>query len=122
MSRRFSIRARLQSFRFAFCGLVVLLKTQQNSWIHLFATVAVIGSGILLRVTNDQWCLLIVAIALVWITEAVNTAIEFLADVASPDFHPTIGKCKDVAAAAVLLAAIAAALIGAFVFVPKLLT
>ena len=122
MTRRFSIRARLQSFRFAFCGLVVLLKTQQNSWIHLFATVAVIGSGILLRVTNDQWCLLIVAIALVWITEAVNTAIEFLADVASPDFHPTIGKCKDVAAAAVLLAAIAAALIGAFVFVPKLLT
>ncbi len=120
MAQGFSFRARLKSFRYAWRGLAVLLKTQHNSRIHLAATAVVTITGFMLRLPADRWCLLIVAMALVWITEAVNTAIELLADVVSPEHHPVIGKCKDVAACAVLISAAAAAAIGAIVFLPAL--
>ena len=68
-----------------------------------------------------EWCAIAVAIAMVWTAEALNTAFEFLCDVASPEFHPLIQKAKDVAAAAVLLSAVGAAVIGLIVFVPHLL-
>lgn len=121
MAARFSIRHRLRSFRFAFQGLRILVKTQHNTWIHLLVTLCVVSAAALLQASSGDWCLLIIAIALVWITEAFNTALEFLADVASPDFHPTIGYSKDVAAAAVLLATLAAVSIGLLIFVPLLM-
>lgn len=120
MAQGFSLRARLKSFRYAWRGLAVLIKTQHNSRIHLLATTVVMITGFVLRLAADQWCLLILAMALVWTTEAVNTAIELLADVVSPEHHPAIGRCKDVAACAVLISAAAAAAIGAIVFLPAL--
>jgi len=113
--------ARLRSFGHAFRGLKVLLQTQPNARIHAAATVLVVAAGVLLRISPVEWALIVLAIAGVWTAEALNTAIEFLVDRVSPDPHPLAGKAKDVAAGAVLIAAIGSALIGGFVFGPYLL-
>ena len=103
---KWTLRDRLRSFTFAFSGLKILLKTQHNSWIHLALTGVVLAAGGLLHISPIEWCLLTLAMASVWITETLNTAIEFLTDLASPEFHPIAGQVKDLAAAAVLIAAV----------------
>ena len=118
---RFSVASRLESFRCAFRGVGTLLASQHNARIHLLATVCVCGLGFLIGISRLEWCAIAVAIVMVWTAEALNTAFEFLCDVASPEFHPLIQKAKDVAAAAVLLSAAGAAVIGLIVFVPHLL-
>ena len=123
MSERehFSWAARARSFGFAFRGVVTLLATQHNAWIHAAASVAVVALGVALGVSRLEWALLVFAIALVWTAEGLNTALEWLCDAAAPEYHPLVKKAKDVAAAAVLLAAIGSALIGLLVFGPPLL-
>jgi diacylglycerol kinase (ATP) len=121
MRKPYSFSARLRSFRYAFAGIGMLLKSQHNAWIHALATVIVIGAGFCFRVAADEWCWLVLAIMAVWSAEAMNTAFEFLADAASPGFHPLVKHAKDVAAGAVLLAAIGAAVIGLLVFAPYLM-
>jgi len=113
--------SRLRSFGHAFRGLKVLLQTQPNARIHAAATVLVVAAGVLLQISPAEWALIVLAIAGVWTAEALNTAIEFLVDLVSPDPHPLAGKAKDVAAGAVLIAAIGSAVIGGFVFGPHLL-
>lgn len=115
---RFSIAARLKSFAHAFAGFAFMLRTQHNAWLHLVATIGVIAAGLALQVSANDWRWLIAAIALVWLAEAINTAFEHLCDVVSPEFHPSVRRAKDIAAAAVLVSAIAAALIGAITFMP----
>jgi len=117
----FSWAARARSFGYAFRGVVTLLATQHNAWLHAAATVAVVALGVALGVSRIEWALLILAIALVWTAEGLNTALEWLCDVAAPEYNPLVKKAKDVAAAAVLLAAIGSALIGLLVFGPRLL-
>ena len=112
------LHARWQSFRHAFAGIAVLVATQPNARIHVLATGVVIVAGIAARISTQDWCLLVLAIALVWVAEALNTAIEFLADAAVPGHHALIKHAKDVAAAAVLLASVAAVLIAGFIFLP----
>ncbi len=112
------IRGRIASFGHAFDGLAVMIRTQPNAWIHSVATLAVVAAGAWLGLAAQDWALLVVAIAMVWVAEALNTAIEFLADAAVPDPHSLIKHAKDVAAGAVLLASIAAAAIGVLVFLP----
>lgn len=113
---------RLQaSFRYAFAGLFYLIRTQPNAQFHSVATVAVVGLGLWLGLPRQDWLWLLVAVALVTVTEAMNTALETLADALHPQPHPLVGRAKDVAAGAVLLAAIAAALIGLLVLGPPLL-
>jgi len=114
------IRGRIASFGHAFEGLAVMIRTQPNAWIHSVATLAVVGAGAWLGLPAHDWALLVVAIAMVWVAEALNTAIEFLADAAVPDPHSLIKHAKDVAAGAVLLASVAAAAIGALVFLPRI--
>jgi diacylglycerol kinase (ATP) len=114
----FGFGARLNSFRFAFNGLRLMVSGQHNAWVHAAATLAVVLAGALLRIPGADWRWLLVAIALVWITETLNTAFEHLCDVVSPEFNMSVQKCKDVAAGAVLIAAISAAAIGATVFWP----
>jgi diacylglycerol kinase (ATP) len=106
---------RPQSFKFAFRGLFTLVKTQPNARIHLLATIAVIIIGLLLHLSAAEWCWLVLAMIAVWVAEAFNTAVEQLADVVSPNFHPAIARAKDLAAAGVLIAALGAAVIGALV-------
>jgi diacylglycerol kinase (ATP) len=117
----FSVAARVESFRCAFRGVWTMLVSQHNAWIHLLATVCACGLGLLLGISSLEWCAIVVAIVMVWAAEALNTAFELLCDVASPEFHPLIQKGKDVAAAAVLLTAVGAVLIGLLVFGPHLL-
>jgi diacylglycerol kinase (ATP) len=117
----FSLAARVESFRHAFRGVGAVLASQHNAWIHLLATVGVCGAGFAFGISRLEWCAIVVAIVLVWMAEALNTALELFCDVASPEFHPLVQKGKDVAAGAVLLSAIGAAMIGLLVFVPYLL-
>jgi diacylglycerol kinase len=111
---------RLRSVRFAVHGIRIMIGSQQNAWIHAVATIVVIGAGFILQLTLAEWCWIVLAIASVWTAEALNTAFEFLTDVASPTFHPVAGQAKDVAAGAVLITAAGAVVIGILVFGPKL--
>lgn len=117
----FSIKGRLKSFTYAFAGFAFMLRTQHNAWVHLAATIVVAALGFALRISTHDWLWLIVAIALVWVAEAMNTAFEYLCDVVSPQFSEQVRRCKDIAASAVLICVIAAALIGALVFWPYLM-
>jgi diacylglycerol kinase (ATP) len=98
-----------------------MLSSQHNAWVHAAATVMVVVVGFLLRLRAGEWCWITLAVVAVWTAEALNTAFEFLTDVASPEFHPLAGKAKDVAAGAVLISAVGAVVIGLLVFAPKLL-
>lgn len=110
----------LRSFRYALRGLRRLVRTQANARIHLAATLGVLLLGMYAELALAQWALLVLAIGLVWTAEALNTAVETLADCVTEDYHPLIEKAKDVAAAGVLLAALTAAGVGLLVLVPAL--
>ncbi len=97
-----------------------MLATQPHARIHLAATVAVVGLGLGLRIDRWEWCAVLAAIGLVWAAEGINSALETLADHVAPEQHPLIGRAKDLAAGAVLAAALAAAGIGLLVFGPRL--
>ena len=96
------------------------MQTQHNARIHAVATILVVAAGALLRISPTDWVLIALAVACVWATEALNTSIEFLVDLASPDLHPLAAKAKDVAAGAVLIAAIGSLIVGALVFGPHI--
>jgi diacylglycerol kinase len=112
---------RLKSFQYAFKGIAVFFQTQTNAIIHFLAAFLVIILGFLFQITWYEWALLIFAIGLVFSMEVMNTAIEFLTDLVSPNPNEKAGKVKDIAAGAVLLAVITALLIGVIVFLPKFL-
>lgn len=118
--RPFSLAARLRSISYALRGLFTMLASQHNAWIHAVATVLTIGLGLRLDIGRFEWLALVFAIVSVWTAEALNTAFEFLCDVASPSFHPLVARAKDVAAAAVLICATGAVAIAGLVFVPHL--
>jgi diacylglycerol kinase (ATP) len=116
--KTFSVEARLRSFVYAGRGLKTLLMSQHNAWIHAAATAVVVASGIAAQLTRFEWLALVVAVVSVWMAEAMNTAFEFLCDVASPGFHPLVARAKDVAAGAVLICALGAVVTAALVFAP----
>jgi diacylglycerol kinase (ATP) len=109
---------RLRSVKVALQGVRIMVESQHNAWLHAAATVGVTILGLMLGLSAAEWCWIVLAIMAVWTAEALNTAFEFLTDVASPTFHPVAGKAKDVAAGAVLLAAVGSVVIGALVFGP----
>lgn len=121
MSDRFSATARARSFGFAMRGLATLVRDEPNARIHLAIGLAVIGLALMLDVSAAGFCWLVLAMALVLCAEAANTAIERLADAAVPEENLLIGQAKDVAAGGVLMAALAAALVGLLVLGPPLL-
>jgi diacylglycerol kinase (ATP) len=98
-----------------------MISTQHNAWIHAAATIMVVAAGFYFHLTKAEWCWIILAIVSVWTAEALNTAFEFLTDVASPEFHPLAEKAKDVAAGAVLITAIGSVLLGIIIFGPYVL-
>lgn len=117
----FSPRERLRSFVYAGRGLRWLVQDEHNAWLHIAASAAVIGAGIALKVSLADWRWLVIAIALVWVAEAINTAVEELCDRVSPGFDPSIGRVKDLAAGGVLAASMAAAVIGLLTLGPPFL-
>jgi diacylglycerol kinase (ATP) len=116
------LTGRLRSFGHAFRGLAILLRTQHNARIHAVATILVVAAGALFGISPAEWALIALAIVCVWVAEALNTSIEFLVDLASPEPHLLAGKAKDVAAGAVLVAAIGSLIVGALVFGPHVLS
>ena len=107
------------SFYYAFKGIGTLLRSEPNARIHLFMAIMVAFSGWFFSVSIQEWCWLILCICLVLFAEAVNTALETLVDLVSPDQHPLAGRAKDLAAAAVLFCSIGSATIGLIIFLPK---
>ncbi len=114
------LRRRAASFGHAFRGVAVALRSELHLQFHAVATVLVLGLGFYIGLTTIEWALLALSVTSVWAAELFNTAIETLTNLASPGYHPLAGKAKDVAAGAVLLAALGAVVVGALVFVPKL--
>lgn len=117
-TRSFQFTGRIRSFRYAFAGLLRMIRCQHNAWIHAVATVGVVAFSFMFKLSRTEWCWIVLAIAIVWTAEALNTAFEFLADAAAPNFHPAMRDAKDVAAGAVLVTAIAALIIAIIVFWP----
>jgi len=111
----------IDSIRCAAAGIVLLLKTQRNARIHAVATVVVLGLGVWLPLSVWQWRWIALAVALVWVAEALNTAIEVLADALVHGSDPLVGRAKDAAAGGVLVAAVHSVVVGVLVFGPHLL-
>lgn len=109
------ILKRLLSFKNAFVGWWYVIRTQQNAWFHAVATVVTIMLGFWLQLDVLDWSALIIVIAMVWTAEFLNTALEIVVDLASPDLHPLARVGKDVGAAGVLIAAVSATIIGVLV-------
>ena len=99
-----------------------MLRSQPNARVHLAIAVLAVAAGFYFRISRIEWILVVISIALVFAMEAVNTALEYLTDLVSPEYHPLAGKAKDVAATAVLFVAAGAAAVGLIVFLPKILT
>lgn len=116
------LKSRITSFKHAIKGLVFVLRSQQNAHLHLIATVIVIALSLWLELSLENWIFLLLVIGMVWIAEFLNTALEIIVDLASPDQHPLAKVGKDVGAAAVLIAAIIALAIGMMILGPALLT
>jgi len=114
------LRSRIRSFGYAFRGIATLFREQVNARIHLLAVILITALGWWLGLSVGEWCDIFICMALVIMAEAINTAIEYLVDLASPEYHVLAGKAKDVAAAAVLLSVIFCAMVWALIFVPKL--
>jgi diacylglycerol kinase len=113
-------RTRARSFQFAFAGWWYVIRTQKNAWIHTVFSLGVVLLALWLGVSPLAWAILILTIALVWTAEFLNTALEAVVDLASPAHHPLAKVGKDVGAAAVLIAAGAAVVIGLFILGPPL--
>ena len=112
--------SRLDSFRHAFAGWWHVLRTQPNAWIHAAASISVLGIALWLQVGRTDWAILILTVAVVWVAEFVNTSVEAAVDLLSPDIHPLAKAAKDIAAAAVLIAALAAGVVGLLLLGPPL--
>lgn len=115
------MRKFVRGFLFAYQGLVYAFSTQINFRVHVFSALAAIFLGYYLKLNSEEWIWIGSAILLVLIVELLNTAIEVLVDLVSPDYHPKAGIVKDVSAGAVLLTAIFAVMVGLLIFVPKIL-
>ncbi|MGH1338821.1 MAG: diacylglycerol kinase family protein [Aureispira sp.] len=114
------LKARIHSFKWAFLGSKDLFLNHPNAQVHALATFLVVPLGFYLQLPRLEWAMIIWCIAFVLSMEALNSAVEYLADKVSPEHDPLIGKAKDIAAAAVLLASIGAALVGFILLGPRL--
>ena len=110
----------LRSFGYAFEGLALMLRTQPNFLVHVAAAIVALAVGLAVRLSPAELAIIVLTIALVLVVECVNTALETVCDLVSPEFHPLVKRVKDVSAAGVLLAAIGAVGVALLLFLPKL--
>ncbi|MCD7971676.1 MAG: diacylglycerol kinase family protein [Candidatus Azobacteroides sp.] len=110
----------MNSFRYAFNGLKILLKNEHNARIHLFIGIAIVLLGIFLKVSSIEWMIFVFLIGIVFMAEIFNTIIEYLIDYISPTYRNQIKKIKDLGAAAVFVIAISAIILGLIIFLPKI--
>jgi diacylglycerol kinase len=117
----FSIKKRLKSFTYAFEGIKTLFRDEHNARIHIVAAILAIAASVFFKISVTEWCLIVLCIVLVISAEAMNSAVENITDLASPQIHPLARKAKDMAAAAVLILAVGAVIVGCIIFLPKFL-
>ena len=117
---RFSVKARLKSFVFAWAGIIRFFRTEHNAQIHLAATIVVSGLCLYFKTTKSETLAIVFVIGLVWITEMINTSIEKAMDFVSPQRDLRIKTIKDLSAGAVLVAAIVSVIVGGIIFIPKI--
>ena len=120
--KKFSFRQRGNSFVYAINGLKAVFVSEHNMWIHCAFTVAAIVLGFVMHINQIEWLSLVIILALVWMAELFNTALEKAMDVISTEQQPQIKLVKDIAAGAVLITALAAIIVGAIIFIPKFLS
>lgn len=112
------LHSRYNAFRHAFSGWWYVLRTQRNAWIHAVASTGVFAIGLWVGLDRFEWAIILLTVVAVWMAEFINTAIEAAVDLASPGLHPLAKVGKDVGAAAVLIAALAAGVIGLLILGP----
>ena len=117
---KFRISSRISSFRYAYEGIISLIKNEHNSRIHLIAAVLAVILGFILKISRFEWICITIVIGLVFIAEFINSAIEQIVDFIEPEVDPRIKQIKDYAAASVLVAAIVALIVGGLIFIPGL--
>jgi diacylglycerol kinase (ATP) len=117
---RDELYSRIKSFHYAFSGWWYVIRTQRNAWIHAIISLVVFGLAFWLRIDRYEWAIILLAMMAVWMGEFMNTAIEAVVDMTMPDPHPLAKIAKDVAAAAVLVGAMGAVLIGLLILGPPL--
>ncbi|NOX87134.1 MAG: diacylglycerol kinase family protein [Chlorobi bacterium] len=119
-SEKSALKKRARSFVYAFRGIATVFKTQRNMQIHVIIALLVVVAGIWLELQVAEWLFIVFATGFVFSAEIFNSATEALTDLVSPGYNDKAGKIKDMAAGAVLVAAITAAIIGLFIFIPHL--
>ena len=120
-NEKFSIKKRLQSFRYAFAGLGVLFREEHNSWIHAIAAVLAVIAGFIFRICLWEWVAIVIVIGMVFAAEIINSSLERTADFVKAERDDRKRDIKDLGAAAVLVCAISAAIVGMIVFLPKIM-
>lgn len=118
---KFSVKKRIKSFSYAFAGLKVLFKEEHNARIHAVASLLVVAAGILFHITAGEWIAVVLCIGMVVSAEIVNSSIERCADFVKQERDDRKRDIKDLGAAAVLVCAIAAAVVGCIIFIPYLI-
>lgn len=121
MRSSFSLAARVRSFGYATKGIIAFIKSEHNAWIHLLATLVVAALGFYLGINAMEWIAIAIVMGLVWITEMLNTCVEKIMDEFTNEKRPSIAFIKDVAAGAVLTAAVLALIVGSLVFGNKII-
>lgn len=120
-NEKFSFKRRIKSFSYASKGIAMLFKEEHNARIHITVAILVIIASIFFKISVTEWIAVLLCIGGVFSAEAINSAIESLADAVSEEYHPLIKKCKDFAAAGVLLFVIFVVIVGLIIFVPKII-
>ena len=115
------LQKRIKSFGYAFQGIAKLVKKEHNAWIHCAITICVIPAGFIFNLSTTEWISIIIIIGAVFSAEAINSAIEAISDLVSPEYNESIKQTKDLAAGAVLIMAIVAVIIGLIIFIPKII-
>lgn len=119
-SEKFSLKKRSKSALYALNGLRILFLEEHNSRIHIAIVIVVVTAGFLLKISNTEWLVICILIALVFSLEIINSAIENICDYISPQWNEVIKKVKDLAAAAVFVSSVISVICGAIIFLPKL--
>ena len=120
-NEKFSVRKRIKSFSYAFAGLRVLFREEHNAWIHAVAAVLAVAMGFLFRISPMEWIAVVIVIGMVFAAEIINSSIERTADFVKAERDDRKRDIKDLGAAAVLVCAIAAAVVGIIIFLPKII-
>lgn len=120
MQRDKGIKRTMNSFKYAFNGLIDTYRTEQSVWIYIPVALLVISAGFLLKISTFEWLIIILILGIILSLELINTALEAVVDLATDKYHPLAKKAKDTVSAAVLVFAITAVIIGLIIFIPKI--